>query len=48
MAAPSVVDALTAAIAAAVAQLSGQALAELNVLPREKNARRSTAYRGRL
>ncbi len=45
---PSVVDALTAAMASAVAQVSGQALAELKVLPREMIARRSTAYRGRL
>ena len=45
---PSVVDALTAALASAVAQVSGHALAELKVLAREMIARRSTAYRGRL
>ncbi|MBX3228279.1 MAG: hypothetical protein KIT84_26345 [Labilithrix sp.] len=47
-AAPSVVDALTAAFAAAVASVAGQALAELKVLSREMVARRSTPYRGRL
>ena len=36
------------ALAAAVAQVSGHALAELKVLAREMDARRSTAYRGRL
>lgn len=46
--APSVVDALTAALAAAVAQVSGHALAELKVLSREMAPRRSTAYRGRV
>lgn len=45
---PSVVDALTAAMASAVALVSGHALAELKVLARETIARRSTAYRGRL
>ena len=45
---PSAVDALTAAIAAAVAHVSGQALAELKILPRAMIARASTPYRGRL
>lgn len=46
--APSAVDALTQAFAGAVGQVSGNALAELKILPRETIARRSTAYRGRL
>jgi hypothetical protein len=45
---PSVIDALTHAFAAAVSQVSGNALAELKVLARAMIARRSTAYRGRL
>lgn len=44
--APSVVDALTHAFAAAVGQVAGQALAELKVAQRETVARRSTPYRG--
>jgi hypothetical protein len=47
-AAPAVEDALTAAVASAVAQVSGHALAELKVLARAGLASRSTAYRGRL
>ena len=43
---PSAVDALTAAIASAVARVSGQALAELKILARATTAPRSTAYRG--
>lgn len=46
--APSAIDGLTAALASAVAQASGHALAELKVLPRAGTARGSTAYRGRL
>jgi hypothetical protein len=43
--APSVVDALTAALAAAVSAVAGNALAELRVLPGEVRPR-TTAYRG--
>lgn len=45
---PGTVDALTAAIAAAIARVSGQALAELKIFAREMVARRSTPYRGRV
>ncbi len=45
---PSAIDALTAALASAVGQVSGHALAELKVLTRNMVARKSTAYRGRL
>jgi len=44
---PSVADALTAALAGAVAQASGNALAELKILARDI-APRSTPYRGRM
>jgi hypothetical protein len=47
-AAPAAEDALTAAVASAVAQVSGHALAELKVLARAGIASKSTAYRGRL
>ena len=43
---PSVTDALTAAVASAVARVSGNALAELKVLPRAHPARKSP-YRDR-
>jgi hypothetical protein len=46
--APWVADALTAAVAAAVAKVSGNALAELKILPRRTAGPRATAYRGRL
>jgi hypothetical protein len=46
---PSVVDALTAAVASAVARVSGHALAELKILARATGLpQRSTAYRGRV
>ncbi|MBX3261946.1 MAG: hypothetical protein KIS78_00020 [Labilithrix sp.] len=45
---PSVVDALTAAVASAVARVSGNALAELKILARAARAARSTPYRGRI
>ena len=46
---PSVVDALTAAVASAVATASGHALAELKILARTTGLPpRSTAYRGRV
>jgi hypothetical protein len=46
---PSVVDALTTAIASAVARVSGHALAELKILARTTGQPpRSTAYRGRV
>lgn len=44
---PAAVDALTAAIAAAVAQRSGNALANLDIVGRKAEARRSSPYRGR-
>ncbi|MBX3200027.1 MAG: hypothetical protein KF894_17965 [Labilithrix sp.] len=44
---PSVIDALTAAVAAAVARVSGNALAELKVVARATRPARSTPYRGR-
>ena len=44
---PSVVDALTAAVASAVAKVSGNALAELKILGRATALPRSTPYRGR-
>lgn len=46
--APSVVDALTAAIASAIARVSGQSLAELKILARAGNVTRETPYRGRM
>ena len=47
--APSAVDALTAAVASAVARVSGNALAELKILGRANGSRaRTTAYRGRV
>ncbi len=45
--APSAVDALTAAVASAVAKVSGNALAELKILGRAQAPARSTPYRGR-
>ena len=45
--APSVVDALTAAVASAVAKVSGNALAELKILGRAAGPARATPYRGR-
>ncbi|HVH41619.1 MAG TPA: hypothetical protein VM925_04730 [Labilithrix sp.] len=45
--APSAVDALTAAVAAAVARVSGNALAELKIAARAMTASGSTPYRGR-
>ncbi|GEM_PF-2031141 len=44
---PSALDALTAAVATAVAAVAGNALAELRVVPGAA-APRTTAYRGRL
>lgn len=46
--APFVVDALTAAIASAVAQVPGNALSELEVVARAMTRARSTPYRGRV
>lgn len=46
--APSIVDALTAAVASAVARVSGNALAELKLAARAGVAPGRTAYRGRL
>ena len=45
--APFAVDALTAAVASAVAKVSGYALAELKILARAMRPARSTPYRGR-
>jgi hypothetical protein len=47
-AAPSVVDALTAAVASAIALVSGNALAELTIEPRATLPARTTPYRGRV
>ena len=44
---PAVVDALTAAVASAVAKVSGNALAELKILGRAAGSARATPYRGR-
>lgn len=43
---PAVVDALTAAVAAAVSAVAGNTLADLRVLPGDVSPR-TTAYRGR-
>lgn len=45
---PSVVDALTAALASAVARGANNALAELKIRPRAQPRPRTTPYRGRL
>ncbi|MBX3205521.1 MAG: hypothetical protein KF764_10665 [Labilithrix sp.] len=45
---PSVVDALTAVVAASVARVSGNALAELKILARAERHARTTPYRGRV
>lgn len=45
--APSVADALTAAVASAVSHVAGNSLAELKILGRDSPPR-STAYRGRM
>jgi hypothetical protein len=47
-AAPSVVDALTAALASALSDAPGHALAELEILARSGPPPQRTAYRGRL
>jgi hypothetical protein len=44
---PSVIDALTAAIAAAIAMSSGDALAELKIVGRSERPSRGVPYRGR-
>ncbi len=47
--APSAVDALTAAVASAVAKVSGNALAELKILGRANGGpARASPYRGRI
>lgn len=46
-AAPSAIDALTAAVAAAIARTPGDALAELCVVGREGKPPPATPYRGR-
>ena len=45
---PSAVDALTAAVASAVASVANHTLFDLKILPLPSSNRRSTAYRGRV